>query len=120
MNRPSFGVELFQYPAPRAILEEVQLAERLGYDALWLGDAQLLWRELYVMLGAAAALTSSIAFGSSVTNPITRLPSVTAGAIAPPPQLSGGRARPGGRGGGPPTRVGGGPPAPPPPPPAGR
>src|SRR5436305_6665161 len=93
MNRPSFGVELFQYPAPRAILEEVQLAERLGYDAIWLGDAQLLWRELYVMLGAAAALTSTIGIGSSVTNPITRLPSVTAGAIATLHELSGGRAR---------------------------
>src|SRR4051812_15971005 len=93
MNRPSFGVELFQYPAPRAILEEVQLAERLGYDAAWLGDAQLLWRELYVMLGAAAALTSSISLGSSVTNPVTRLPSVTAGAIATLHELSDGRAR---------------------------
>jgi len=93
MNQLSFGVELFQYPPPRAILEEVQLAERLGYDAVWLGDAQLLWRELYVMLGAAAALTTSIAFGSSVTNPITRLPSVTAGAFATLHELSGGRAR---------------------------
>jgi 5,10-methylenetetrahydromethanopterin reductase len=45
------------------------------------------------MLGAAAALTSSIAFGSSVTNPITRHPSVTAGAIATLHELSGGRAR---------------------------
>ena len=93
MNQPRFGVELFQYPPPRAILAEVQLAERLGYDAVWLGDAQLLWRELYVMLGAAAALTSTIAIGSSVTNPITRLPSVTAGAIATLHELSGGRAR---------------------------
>src|SRR3954454_16131139 len=107
MNRPSFGVELFQYPAPRVILEEVQLAERLGYDALWLGDAQLLWRELHVMLGAAAALTTSIAFGSSVTNPITRLPSVTAGAIAPPHELFRRRARLGGGGGGRSARLGG-------------
>jgi 5,10-methylenetetrahydromethanopterin reductase len=93
MNPPTFAVELFQYPPPRAILDEVQLAERLGYDAVWLGDAQLLWRELYVMLGAAAALTSSIALGSSVTNPVTRLPSVTAGAVATLHELSGGRAR---------------------------
>jgi 5,10-methylenetetrahydromethanopterin reductase len=93
MSGPTFAVELFQYPPPRTILEEVRLAERLGYDAVWLGDAQLLWRELYVMLGAAAALTSSIALGSSVTNPVTRLPSVTAGAVATLHELSEGRAR---------------------------
>jgi 5,10-methylenetetrahydromethanopterin reductase len=93
MSGPTFSVELFQYPAPRVILDEIALAERLGYDAVWLGDAQLLWRELYVMLGAAAARTSTIALGSSVTNPVTRLPSVTAGAIATLHELSGGRAR---------------------------
>ncbi len=93
MSAPTFSVELFQYPAPRIILDEITLAERLSYDAVWLGDAQLLWRELYVMLGAAAALTSTIALGSSVTNPVTRLPSVTAGAIATLYEMSGGRAR---------------------------
>ncbi len=93
MSAPAFGVELFQYPPARTILEEVQLAERLGYDAVWLGDAQLLWRELYVMLGAAAVVTSSVALGSSVTNPFTRHVSVTAGAIATLHELSAGRAR---------------------------
>jgi 5,10-methylenetetrahydromethanopterin reductase len=112
MTTPAFGVELFQYPASRAILEEVRLAERLGYDAVWLGDAQLLWRELYVMLGAAAAQTSSIALGSSVTNPVTRLPSVTAGAVATLHELSGGRARLGIGVGGTSTGMMGAPPAP--------
>jgi 5,10-methylenetetrahydromethanopterin reductase len=93
MSGPTFSVELFQYPAPRVILDEIVLAERLGYDVVWLGDSQFLWRELYVMLGAAAALTSTIAMGSSVSNPVTRLPSVTAGAIATLHELSGGRAR---------------------------
>ncbi len=111
MNGPTFAVELFQYPPPRAILEEVELAERLGYDAVWLGDAQLLWRELYVMLGAAAARTSSILLGSSVTNPVTRLPSVTAGAVATLHELSGGRARLGIGVGGTSTGMVGAPPA---------
>jgi 5,10-methylenetetrahydromethanopterin reductase len=93
VTAPTFAVELFQYPPPRVILEEVLLAERLGYDAAWLGDAQLLWRELYVMLGAAAAQTRTIALGASVTNPVTRLSSVTAGAFATLHELSGGRAR---------------------------
>ncbi len=110
MNPPSFGVELFQY-APCAILEDAHLAEQLGYDAVWLGDAQLLWRELYVMLGAAAALTSTIAVGSSVTNPVTRLPSVAAGAVATLHELSGGRARLGIGVGGTSTGMVGAPPA---------
>jgi 5,10-methylenetetrahydromethanopterin reductase len=92
MKPPAFGVELFQH-APGAILADAQLAERLGYDAVWLGDAQLLWRELYVMLGAVAARTTTVALGSSITNPVTRHPSVTAGAIATLHELSGGRAR---------------------------
>src|SRR5581483_1920902 len=81
MSGPAFGVELFQFP-PRVTLDDVRRAEQLGYDSAWLGDAQLLWRDLYVMLGAAAAQTATIALGSSLTNPVTRLPSVTAGAIA--------------------------------------
>src|SRR5947209_970731 len=92
MSGPMFGVELFQFP-PRVTLDDVRRAEQLGYDAAWLGDAQLLWRDLYVLLGAAASQTSAIVLGSSLTNPVTRLPSVTAGAIATLHELSGGRAR---------------------------
>ena len=110
-DRPGFAVELFQHPPPRVILDEVVLAERLGYDAVWLGDAQLLWRELYVMLGAAAALTTSIGLGASVTNPVTRLPSVTAGAFATLHELTGGRARLGIGVGGTSTGMVGAPPA---------
>jgi 5,10-methylenetetrahydromethanopterin reductase len=93
MSTPAFGVELFQYLPAATIIEEARLAERLGYDSVWLGDAQLLWRELWVMLGAIAVSTERVAIGPSVTNPITRHPSVTAGAIATLQELSGGRAR---------------------------
>jgi 5,10-methylenetetrahydromethanopterin reductase len=92
MRTPSFGVELHQYFDARAILEEAQQAERLGYDSVWFGDSQLLWRELYVLLGAAAATTSRIKLGTGVSNPITRHASVQASAIMTAQELSLGRA----------------------------
>jgi len=92
MGKAAFGVELFQYLDANTLLEEVQLAERLGYDSVWLGDSQLLWRELYVLLGAAAVTTSRILLATGVTNPVTRHPSVTASALMTLQELSRDRA----------------------------
>jgi 5,10-methylenetetrahydromethanopterin reductase len=86
-----FGVELHQYLDARTILAESRAVEELGYDALWLGDSQLIWRELYVLLGAAAAATSRVTLGVGVTNPVTRHAAVTASAIMTLQELSGGR-----------------------------
>jgi 5,10-methylenetetrahydromethanopterin reductase len=85
-------VELHQYLDARTVLEEAQLAEQLGYASVWFGDSQLIWRELYGLLGAAAATTSRIKLGTGVTNPVTRHPAVTASAIATVQELSAGRA----------------------------
>lgn len=52
----------------------------------------MIWREMYVLLGAAAKATSRVWLGTGVTNPITRLPVVTASAITTLQELSGGRA----------------------------
>ena len=90
-GRPLFGVELHEYLDAPTILEEVRLAEEVGYDAVWLGDSQLIWRELYVLLGAAAASTSRVTLGSGVTNPITRDPAVTASALVTLQELAPGR-----------------------------
>ena len=90
--RPSFGVGFWGSLDARTVLQEVQLAERLGYDAVWIGDSQLLWREAYVLLGAAAALTSRVRLGISVTNPVTRHPTVTASAALTLQEASGDRA----------------------------
>jgi 5,10-methylenetetrahydromethanopterin reductase len=92
MRQPSFGVELYGYVDARTLLAEIQLAERLGFDSVWLGDSQLLWRDLWVLLGAGAATTSRITLASGVTNPVTRHPTVTAGAVMSLQELSGGRA----------------------------
>lgn len=90
-RRPLFGVELHEYFDARTVLDEILLAERLGYDAVWLGDSQLIWRELYALMGAAAATTDRVLLGTGVTNPRTRHLSVTAGALVTLQELSAGR-----------------------------
>lgn len=91
MGNFSFGVEIHPYYDAKTLLEEVELAEQLGYDHVWIGDSQLIWRELYVLLGAAARATSRVILGTGVTNPITRHPAVTASAIITLQELSGNR-----------------------------
>jgi 5,10-methylenetetrahydromethanopterin reductase len=92
MSKVAFGVELFQYLDAPTLVEEIKLAEHLGFETVWLGDSQLLWRELYVLLGAAAVNTSRITLASGVTNPVTRHPAVTASALMTLQELSGNRA----------------------------
>lgn len=81
----SLGLE----PTPR-YLEQVRLGEDLGFDCFFHNDAK--WRrEVYVRLGAAAATTSRIGLGTSVTDPYTRHPAVTAQATATIADLAPGR-----------------------------
>jgi 5,10-methylenetetrahydromethanopterin reductase len=70
----------------------LQTGESLGYDLLGYGDSQSLWADTYVALTVAASVTTRARIGPMVTNPVTRHPAVTAGAMASLQQLSGGRA----------------------------
>jgi 5,10-methylenetetrahydromethanopterin reductase len=84
----------FQQSGPISeVVRIAQLAESLGYDGLWLNDAQSHWRDVYVSLGAIAASTSRILLGPGVTNILTRHVTVTASAMYSLHELSGGRAR---------------------------
>ena len=58
MSTCSFGVEIHPYYDVPTLMHEITLAEELGYDQVWIGDSQLIWREMYVLLGAAAQATS--------------------------------------------------------------
>ena len=68
-------------PVP-VIVEQVRLAESLGYDTAWITDTHLVCRELWVTLAACAAHTSRIRLGPGITVPHTRHISVTASAAA--------------------------------------
>ena len=77
-------------PLP-AVVRQVQLAERLGYDTAWITDSHLVCRELWVTLAACATATSRIRLGPGVTVPHSRHVSVTASAVATLSELAPGR-----------------------------
>lgn len=72
--------------------DQARLADDLGYDLVRIADSQCLFRDLYVALTLVALNTSRAKIGPGVTNPVTRHPTVTAGAIASIDELAGGRA----------------------------
>jgi len=67
-------------------------AEEQGWDGLSFVDSQNLSGDVYVAMTTAAAATERLEVGTGVTNPVTRHPAVTAGAIASIQSMSGGRA----------------------------
>ena len=82
MGDVKFGVGLFPIePIPR-MLTLIKLAEDVGFSCAYIGDSQMIWREPYVLLGAAAMTTKRIILASGVTNPITRDLGVLAAAWA--------------------------------------
>lgn len=86
-----FGLRV---PACAPLTEVTDLivrAEQGGFDYAWLPDTQLLNREVWTALGAAAVRTTKIGLGTNVTNPLTRHASVTASAAATLDELTGGR-----------------------------
>ncbi len=91
MSELTFGAGLFPIQPPREMLDLVQLADKAGYTHIWLGDSQLIWREVYVNLGAAAMVTERAVLAQGVTNPLTRHITVTASALATLSELTGGR-----------------------------
>lgn len=72
------------------IVRELRLAENLGFDYAWVADVGLN-RDIYVTMAACSMQTRSILLGTSVTNPYTRHPAVTAAAFATLDEISGGR-----------------------------
>ena len=67
-------------------------AEEEGWDGIAFGDSQNIAADSYVELALAAAATTRVQLGTAVTNPVTRHPAITAGAIASIHGESGGRA----------------------------
>jgi Luciferase-like monooxygenase len=72
MRGVKFGVGLFPIEPLRRMLTLIRLAEDAGFSCAYIGDSQMIWREPYVLLGAAAMATKRITLATGVTNPITR------------------------------------------------
>jgi len=81
---------LASQPVP-VIVDQVRLAESLGFDTAWIADTHLVCRELWVTLAACAARTTRIRLGPGIAVPHTRHISVTASAIASLHELAPGR-----------------------------
>lgn len=67
--------------------------EDKGFDDVYVPDSQVLWRDSYLTLFAAAQATSRIGLGTAVTNVVTRHPSVVASLTRTVAEASGGRFR---------------------------
>jgi len=81
---------LASQPVP-VIVDQVRLAESLGFDTAWIADTHLVCRELWVTLAACAVRTTRIRLGPGIAVPHTRHISVTASAIATLHELAPGR-----------------------------
>ena len=76
----------------RSIAAAAERAETAGWQGLAVVDSQNLAGDSYVALTIAASHSETLGLGTAVTNPVTRHPAVTAGAIASVQLCSGGRA----------------------------
>ncbi len=83
---------LHGFPTPGRTVELARTLEDWGFDGLLLADSETLVADPYVELALVAKETQTLRLGPAVTNPITRLPAVSAAAIATLQAESGGRA----------------------------
>ena len=86
-----FGIEFVPDTTPQKIIGYSTLAERGGFDYVWITD-HYNNRNPYIILTAIALSTSKINLGPGVTNPYIVNPTWTASAIASLDEISGGRA----------------------------
>lgn len=77
---------------PRWSARQGKALEALGFDGMTVSDSQCLSADPYVTMMSILANTETLRVAPSVTNPVTRHPSITANAIASLQAESGGRA----------------------------
>jgi len=86
-----FGFTLKPDHSIEETLDLTRRAEALGFEYGWLFDSHVLWRDPYPLLTLMIGATSTMRFGTCVTNPATREPSVTASTLAVLSEISNGR-----------------------------
>jgi 5,10-methylenetetrahydromethanopterin reductase len=82
MSRFDFGVGLFPTEPLQKMIHLAKVSEEVGFSHIWVGDSHLIWREAYINMTAMMLNTSKVKFGTGVTNPLTRHPSVVASGYA--------------------------------------
>lgn len=79
--RPALGLRVPPCAPVHEVADFARHVEDLGFDRVYFPDSQLLWRDPYLAMFAAAGATSSLTLGTAVTNVVTRHPSVVAGVV---------------------------------------
>src|SRR5437667_9202836 len=77
--------------APERVIALTRQAEDAGFAYGWIFDSHVLWQDPYPLLTLMAANTRRMRFGTCVTNPVVRDPTVTASLLATLNRISGGR-----------------------------
>ncbi|GAA2333478.1 LLM class flavin-dependent oxidoreductase [Streptomyces kunmingensis] len=90
-HRLAVGVRIPPCVRADRIMATVRRAEELGFHSAWFPDSQLLWRDVFTTLTAAALGTERIGLGTAVTNLVTRHPAVVASAARSVAELAPGR-----------------------------
>ncbi len=78
MSDPS--ISLGFAPGPLA-LDAADLAEKVGYELLWLYDSAAIWEDIWLTMGLVAQRTDRIELGTAVLVPNLRHVMTTASAI---------------------------------------
>lgn len=86
------GLTMWGTEPVAAMARHAALAERIGFDSVWLIDSQLLCRDVTVSLTAILSATTVLRAATGVTQPVTRHASVTAGMMATLAEMSSNRA----------------------------
>src|SRR5207249_1040935 len=76
---------------PERVIALTRQAENAGFACGWIFDSHVLWQDPYPLLTLMAANTRRMRFGTCVTNPVVRDPTVTASLLATLNRISGGR-----------------------------
>ena len=82
---------MFPGTSAGALVDAVVAAEELGLDEVWIADEGVA-RDPFVLLAAAAGLTTRITLATGITSPVLRHPGAIASSIATIDELSHGRA----------------------------
>src|SRR5438093_13443416 len=89
--RTEFGINFMATAPATEVVGWARAVERHGYAVLGISDSQSICRDVYVTLALCAAATGQIRLGPRVITPVTRHPSVAAGAAATLAELAPGR-----------------------------
>jgi len=86
-----FGITFKSDMAPNHIVALTKQAEAAGFGYGWIFDSHVLWQDPYPIMTLMATHTQRMRFGTCVTNPVVRDPTVTASLLATLNRISGGR-----------------------------